>query len=161
MHSMNEERLTYLEQAFLDAVAARSADAARRFVSSLLEIQNRTVDIVLPRLESLQQESRLQKQSLEEKMESNRLASDRRFDAILREIQVNREESNNRFESLQKQMDVRFLAQDKRFEAIDKRFEMVDKRFDDMNRRFSTMVWMISMVFLSLSAMMTLYKFFI
>ena len=67
-------------------------------------------------------------------------------------------------------VDRRFEAVDKRFEAVDKRFddmlslmdrrfEAVDKRFDDMNKRFTMMFSFITVGFVVVSTLVTLYQF--
>ena len=80
---------------------------------------------------------------------------------------------DKRFESVDKRfeaVDKRFEAVDKRFESVDKRFEdmqkqmdkrfeAVDKRFDDVNRRFTMMFSFITVGFVVLATLMSLYQF--
>ncbi len=69
---------------------------------------------------------------------------------------------DERFEAIEKRfeaVDKRFEAVDKRFEAVDKRFETIDKRFDDMNQRFSMMFRFITIGFVILATMMSVFQF--
>ncbi len=59
---------------------------------------------------------------------------------------------DTRLEEGFKTMNERFISVEKRFESVDKRFESVDKRFDMMFR-------FISLGFVTLAAMMSLYQF--
>ena len=82
------------------------------------------------------------------------------------------EKMDQRFEALQKQMDERFAAVDKRFDDVNKRFDDVNrrfedtnKRFDDMNsrfddnsRKFTMMFTFITLGFLMLGTMTTLFQ---
>lgn len=56
-----------------------------------------------------------------------------------------------------------FDQMEKRFEHVDKRFEQVDKRFEeqrgDMNQRFSMMFRFMSIGFIALAALMSVYEF--
>ena len=63
-------------------------------------------------------------------------------------------------------IDKRFLAQDKhfesvdkRFEAIDKRFEAVDKRFESIDTKFNRLTGVISLGFLVITALITVFQF--
>ena len=66
---------------------------------------------------------------------------------------------DTRIEEGFKRMDERFVAVDKRFEAVDKRFEAVDKRFDDMNKRFTMLFSFMSLGFVLLATLMSVYQF--
>ena len=56
-----------------------------------------------------------------------------------------------------------FDQMEKRFGQVDKRFEQVDKRFEemrsDMNQRFSMMMRFISIGFVALALLMSVYEF--
>lgn len=68
-----------------------------------------------------------------------------------------------------KRMDERFEAVDKRFEAVDKRFEDIisrfdekfesnDKRFNDMNKRFTMMFAFMSIGFVMIGTLITVFQ---
>jgi hypothetical protein len=64
-------------------------------------------------------------------------------------------------------MNTRFEAVDKRFESVQKetnsRFDSLqremDKRFDAVDKRFNQLTWLIGLMFVSLSVIMTVFKF--
>ena len=60
-------------------------------------------------------------------------------------------------------MDERFAGVDRRFESIqksmDERFAGVDRRFDDMNKRFTMLVSFMSLGFVLLATLMSVYQF--
>ena len=64
---------------------------------------------------------------------------------------------------LTESMKQNFERVDKRFEdmlsSMDKRFEAVDKRFDDMNKRFTMMFSFVTIGFVVLSTLVTVYQF--
>ncbi len=70
---------------------------------------------------------------------------------------------DTRIEEGFKRMDDRFEAIDKRFESIqrnmDARFAAVDKRFDDMNKRFTMLFSFMSLGFVLLATLMSVYQF--
>ena len=68
------------------------------------------------------------------------------------------EKMDQRFEALQKQMDERFAAVDKRFEDTNKRFDDMNSRFDDNSRKFTMMFTFITLGFLMLGTMTTLFS---
>jgi hypothetical protein len=57
--------------------------------------------------------------------------------------------------------DIQILAETMKqnFERVDKRFEAVDKRFDDMNKRFTMMFSFVTIGFVVLSTLVTVYQF--
>ena len=95
---------------------------------------------------------------------------DERFAGVDKRFESLQKAMDERFESLQRSMDERFAAVDKRFESlqrsmderfagVDKRFESVDKRFDDMNKRFTMLVSFMSLGFVLLATLMSVYQF--
>jgi len=58
-----------------------------------------------------------------------------------------------------RRMDERFEAVDKRFDDVNKRFDDVNKRFDDVNKRFSMMFSFITIGFVAMAALMSIYQF--
>jgi hypothetical protein len=60
---------------------------------------------------------------------------------------------------LAESMKQNFERVDMRFEAVDKRFVAVDKRFDDMNKRFTMMFSFVTIGFVVLSTLVTVYQF--
>ena len=52
-----------------------------------------------------------------------------------------------------------FKRMDERFVAVDKRFEAVDKRFDDINKRFTMLFSFMSLGFVLLATLMSVYQF--
>lgn len=130
-----------LEESLWQAIEQKDRKSVHEFVLSMSVRQGRSAEDILMSIEKLNQ----------------------RMDLTLEKMDNNQREMHFRFESMQKQMDERFNANDQRFESVqkqmDERFHTVDKRFDDMNRGFTAQTWLISFVFLSLSIMMTAYKF--
>ncbi|MBI9103527.1 MAG: hypothetical protein JEY99_14000 [Spirochaetales bacterium] len=61
------------------------------------------------------------------------------------------------FEMVEKKFDMI----DKRFERVDKRFEQVDKRFEMVDQKFSRITTLITVGFLFLGTLVTLFKFLI
>ena len=58
-----------------------------------------------------------------------------------------------------KRMDTRFEAMDLRFEANDKRFETMDKRFDAVDTRFNRITGLISLGFITITVLITVFQF--
>ena len=62
-----------------------------------------------------------------------------------------------------KRMDERFEVVDKRFEAIqlqmDRRFEAVDKRFEAVDKRFNRQTALMSVGFIVITTLITIYQF--
>ncbi|HAK46011.1 MAG TPA: hypothetical protein DCO79_08860 [Spirochaeta sp.] len=65
-----------------------------------------------------------------------------------------------------KRMDERFKASDQRFDDVNKRFDDVNKRFDDVNKRFDDMsrrsdmqIRFITVGFIMLTVLMSVYQF--
>ena len=79
-------------------------------------------------------------------------STDRRFEEMQNSMDKRFESVDKRFEDIQNSMD-------KRFESVDKRFEAVDRRFDDMNQRFSMMFRFITVGFVVLATMMSVFQF--
>ncbi|MBN1686549.1 MAG: hypothetical protein JW852_07825 [Spirochaetales bacterium] len=71
------------------------------------------------------------------------------------DIQVLAESMKQGFERI----DRRFEAVDKRFDDVNRRFDDVNKRFDDVNKRFVMMFSFITIGFVVLSTLVTLYQF--
>ncbi len=57
------------------------------------------------------------------------------------------------------QMEKRFEQIDKRFEQVDKRFEQVDKRFESFESRFNRITTLITVGFVVLGTLITVFKF--
>ena len=70
---------------------------------------------------------------------------------------------DQRFEAMQIQTDQRFEAVDQRFEAVDKKFESVqqqmDRRFNASDKRFNRQTAMMSIGFLVITTLITIYRF--
>ncbi len=90
----------------------------------------------------------------------------RRTITLLTSNLVQREQHSSEFNSLS--TDIRLLATrmeegfkrfDARFEANDQRFEAVDKRFDSMDARFNRITVLISLGFLMLTVLITVFQF--
>ena len=80
-------------------------------------------------------------QILAESMKQGFERVDKRFEA-----------ADKRFEDMQKNMD-------RRFEAADKCFEAVDRGFDDINKRFTMMFGFVTIGFVVVSTLITVYQF--
>ena len=65
-------------------------------------------------------------------------------------------------ESLDKHIELTklgFEQMNKRFEQIDKRFEAVDKRFESIDSRFNRLTGLISLGFLVITVLITVFQF--
>ena len=125
-----------LEQELEGAVEVKDKKSLRRYITILTENLVRQ-----DRNEREHSEFREAIIRIETRMDEGFRRMDERFEAV-----------DKRFESMERQFD-------KRFEAVDKRFETVDKRFDDMNKRFSMMFTFITIGFVALATLMSVYQF--
>ena len=90
------------------------------------------------------------------RMEEGFKRMDQRFEAV-----------DKRFETLQANMDQRFEAVDKRFESMqvnmNQRFEasqqQIDKHIESMDKRFNRQTAMMSIGFLVITTLITIYRF--
>ena len=62
---------------------------------------------------------------------------------------------DERFESMQRSMDERFGAVQ---HSMDQRFQSVDRRFEDINRRFTMMFSFMSIGFVALATLITVFQ---
>jgi len=117
--------------------------------------------------EKLAREDRNEREHAE--FRENFLRIENRLDMVITEMKEGFKRMDERFESVNK----RFESTDKRFESIDKRFESIDKRFEDMNirfedvnkrfedinKRFSMMFTFMSLGFIMLATLISVYQF--
>ena len=92
--------------------------------------------------------------------EQNSLSSDIKLLAI--EMKEGFRRMDERFEAVDKRfeaVDKRFEAVDKHFEAIDKRFVAEDKRFESIDSRFNRLTGLISLGFLVITVLITVFQF--
>ena len=132
-----------LENEFKHAFEVRDEESLHRGVSILVES--------IPQKEQNKIEHDQFKEAL--------LKMDAKTDVILNKMDENFRRMDQRFESLQKQMDERFAASDKRFDDVNKRFEDMNKRFDDMSRKSDLQIRFITLGFVMLTALMSVYQF--
>ena len=88
-------------------------------------------------------------EEMQHTMESRFLAVDRRFEDM-------RHTADKRFEEIQQSMDKRF---EETQHGMDRRFESMDRRFDEMSRRFDMMFRFVSLGFILLATLMSIYQF--
>ena len=79
-------------------------------------------------------------------------------EAIIR-IETRMEEGFRRMDERFEAVDKRFDDVNKRFDDVNKRFDDVNKRFDDVNKRFSMMFSFITIGFVAMAALMSIYQF--
>ena len=92
---------------------------------------------------------------------------DGRFNQMITEVREGFRRMDKRFEAMQILTNQRFEAVDQRFEAVDKKFESVqqqmDRRFESMERhfdkRFSMMFSFITIGFVVIATMMSVFQF--
>jgi hypothetical protein len=91
---------------------------------------------------------------------------DGRFNQMIIEVREGFKRMDERFESVDKRfesVDKRFESVDKRFESIDKKFEAVqqqmNRRFDATDKRFNRQTAMMSIGFLVITSLITIYRF--
>ena len=92
--------------------------------------------------------------------EQNSLSSDIKLLVI--EMKEGFRRMDERFEAVDKRfeaVDKRFEAVDKHFEAVDKRFEAEDKRFESIDSRFNRLTGLISLGFLVITVLITVFQF--
>ncbi len=80
--------------------------------------------------------------------------SDRELELLERMVRV--EEG---LKNVSEQMQKGFEYMEKRFEQIDKRFEQVDKRFESFETRFNRITAVITVGFIVLGTLITVFKF--
>lgn len=81
-----------------------------------------------------------------------------------KEIMISRFEAiDKRFEAIDKRFEDQKEYMNKRFEAMEKRFddqrEYMDKRFEAVDKRFSMLITLISIGFVIIGTLMSVYKF--
>lgn len=99
----------------------------------------------------------------------NFLRIENRIDMVITEMKEGFKRMDERFEAVDKRfesidkhfdsVDKRFEDVNKRFEDVNKRFEDVNKRFDDVNKRFSMMFSFMSLGFILLATLISVYQF--
>ncbi len=105
--------------------------------------------------EELKNQRELMKQGfdqIDKRFEQVQINMDKRFDQV-----------DKRFEQVDKRFEQVQINIDKRFEQVDKRFEQVqinmDKRFDQVDKRFSMMFSFITIGFVVIATMMSVFQF--
>jgi chaperonin cofactor prefoldin len=94
-------------------------------------------------------------EAVDKRFENIQTQMDRRFDAVDKRF----EDWNQRFEDLQNQMDTRFNAVDKRFDDVNKRFEDSNQRFGDFQLSLRRMFTFMSIGFIVMGVLMSVYEF--
>ena len=85
--------------------------------------------------------------------------SDREIIESLAEIKAEQKALRELMEQRFEQIDKRFEQIDKRFEQVDKRFEQIDKRFESFESRFNRITTLITVGFVVLGTLITVFKF--
>jgi DNA anti-recombination protein RmuC len=102
-------------------------------------------------------------EAIDKRFETMQHSLDKRFEALDKRFETMQHSMDNRFESLQHSMDKRFESlqnsMDKRFDDVNLRFEDVNRRFDDVNRRFDMMFRFVTVGFVVLATLMSIYQF--
>ena len=80
-----------------------------------------------------------------------------RFEEVNRCFEEVREDMNRRFQESREESNRRFEDMNRRFEESR---EDVNRRFEEMNSRFSFIQWLISIGFVAMGTLMTVFKFF-
>ena len=160
-----DSNVTILEQELEGAVDIKDKKSLHRYITLLAESFIRKEDHVTE-----WGAFRSDIQILAESMKQSFERADERFASILSVMKARFESADRRFEDMQRQIDLRFEQANKRFEAIDKRFESVDKhfeetirymdrRFEHVNKRFTMMLSFITVGFVIMSTLITVYQF--
>lgn len=157
-----------LEEELENSFEVKDKRALHRSVLLLAEhvVSRDKHDTALDRVEAKFSELKSDVTIIAETMKQGFAAMEKRFEAV-----------DRRFEDLQIQMDRRFTAADKRFEGLqiqmdrrfedmNQRFENVNKRFDDTNQRFvdfnlslRRMFTYMSLGFIIMGVLMSVYEF--
>jgi DNA anti-recombination protein RmuC len=133
-----QSQIQQLEESLFLAIKNQDSNAVQRFVAILSDQEERSSLDILKSIENLSQQMIF----LQKEMNM-------RFESIQREM-------NTRFESMQKEMNTRFESMQKEMNA---RFESVDKRFESVDKRFNQLTWLIGLMFVAISVIMTVFKF--
>jgi len=128
-----------LEQELEEAVEVKNKKSLHRYITLLTEGLT-----LRERNEREHSEFREAVIRIDTRIEEGFKRMDERFETV-----------NKRFESVDK----RFESIDKRFDDVNKRFDDVNKRFDDINQRFSMMFRFITIGFVVLATMMSVFQF--
>ncbi len=142
--------VSMLEQELEGAVDVKDKEFLHRYIILMAEnfVQKEEHVTEVGAIHQMQSDIKILAESMKESFER----MDRRFEAV-----------DQRFEDMLLLMDKRFEAVDKRFEGMqkytDKRFEAVDKRFDDVNKRFTMMFSFVSIGFIIVSTLVTVFQF--
>jgi hypothetical protein len=80
---------------------------------------------------------------------------DQRFEAVDQRFEA----VDRRFEAFDKRFETMQHSMDKRFDDVNLRFGVVNRRFDDVNRRFDMMFRFVTVGFVVLATLMSIYQF--
>jgi hypothetical protein len=141
-------RKTYSKECCVKSIAPM----LEQELEGAVEIKDRSF---LHRYITLMAENFVQKE--EHVTEAGSVRSD--IQVLAESMKLNFERVDKRFENMLLHMEKRFEAVDKRFEAVDKRFEDVNNRFDDVNKRFTMMFSFVTIGFILVSTLITVYQF--
>jgi flagellar capping protein FliD len=145
-----------LEQELEEAVEVKNRQSLHRYITLLTESWLKKEDyrdsssLILSELKDLKSDIRM----INDRMESNQRQMDLRFDTMHRMTEERFAAMDKRFETEDKRFDdvnKRFEAVDKRFDDVNKRFDDVNKRFDDVNKRFDDVNKRFGMMFAFMS----------
>ena len=81
---------------------------------------------------------------------------DGRFNQMITEVREGFNRMDHRFEAMQQQMDRRSKSADQKFEAVQ---HQMDRRFDIVDKRFNRQTAMMSIGFLVITTLITIYRF--
>ena len=136
-----------------------------QYISQVLEEKEIANDRQLKQMSLLERMIRVEEElnSSRKTGENQLVLFEKRFEMIDKRFEM----IDKRFEEMKDYSEKRFESVDKRFEEMkdysEKRFESVDKRFEDMQRymdkRFTQLTWLISIMMVSFSALVTVLKF--
>ena len=133
-----------LEEELEEAVEVKNRKSLHRYITLLTE------NI------AMKEENRMEHNEFQQEL----IKIDGRFNQMIIEVREGFNRMDQRFESMQTNMNQRFEAiqtnTDKRFEASDNRFELLECQF---NKRFSMMFSFITIGFVVLATMMSVFQF--
>lgn len=133
-----------LEEELEEAVEVKNRKSLHRYITLLTENITR------------KEENRMEHTEFQQEL----IKIDGRFNQMITEVREGFNRMDHRFEAMQLQMDQRFETMqtnmNHRFEASDRRFEVMEGQF---NKRFSMMFSFITIGFVVLSTMMSVFQF--
>lgn len=129
-----------LEEELEEAVEIKNRKSLHRYIILLTENIAR------------KEENRMEHNEFQQEL----IKIDGRFNQLITEVREGFNRMDHRFEAMQQQMDRRFKSADQKFDAVQ---HQMDRRFDIVDKRFNRQTAMMSIGFLVITTLITIYRF--